>query len=117
MTIPSAGSPRPRDLLMVVGGNDGGGISKTVEILNLDGHWEKSDCLSNIVREFPAKLEASMGAIIGEFLGWIVTWVGGFVKGFLRVPQLFCSFPAAQASKCKSLEIVYKPSYQSNDPP
>ena len=32
----------------------------------------------------------------------------GFVKCFLRVPQLLCSFPAAQASKGNSQKIVYK---------
>ena len=34
-------------------------------------------------------------------LGRAVTWVRCFVKCFLRVPQLFCSFPAAQGSKGK----------------
>ena len=32
----------------------------------------------------------------------------GFVKCFLRVPQLLCSFPAAQASKGRSQKIIYK---------
>ena len=40
-------------------------------------------------------------------LGGAVTWVRGFVKCFLRVPQLFCSFPAAQASKKNSQKMVY----------
>ena len=32
----------------------------------------------------------------------------GLVKCFLQVPQLLCSFPAAQASKGNSQKIVYK---------
>ena len=40
----------------------------------------------------------------------------GLVKCFLRVPQSYCSFPAAQASKGNSQKIVYKTSSPSNSP-
>ena len=41
------------------------------------------------------------------------SWIRGFARCFMRVPQLFCSFPTAQASKGKSRNIVYKTSYSS----
>ena len=41
--------------------------------------------------------------------------LGGFVECFLRVPHLYCSFPAAQASKGNSQKIVYKTPYPSNN--
>ena len=44
------------------------------------------------------------------------TLVRGFVKRFPKVQQLYCSFPAAQATKGKSQKIVYKTSYPSNGP-
>ena len=46
----------------------------------------------------------------------LLTCVRGFVKYFLRVPQLLCTLPAAQASQGNSLKIVYKTSYPSNSP-
>ena len=40
--------------------------------------------------------------------------VNCFVKCFLRVPHMFCNFPAAQASRGDSQKIVYKTSYPTN---
>ena len=40
--------------------------------------------------------------------GWAVTWSRGFVNYFPRVPQLYCSNNAAQASKGNSQKIVHK---------
>ena len=42
-------------------------------------------------------------------LGLSATRVRGYIICFLRVPQLYCSFPAAQAGKGSSQEIVCKP--------
>ena len=51
-----------------------------------------------------------------DVLGRAETWVRGFVACFLRVPQLYCSFPAAQASKRNSQKMVYKTSYSISGP-
>ena len=48
--------------------------------------------------------------------GRAVTRVRGFVKCFLKVPRLFFSFHAAQASKENSQEIVNKTAYPYNGP-
>ena len=49
-------------------------------------------------------------------LGEAVTWRRGFVNNFLRVPELYNSFPAAQASKENSQKGVYKTSSPSKSP-
>ena len=51
-----------------------------------------------------------------QILGHAVPWVRGFVKCSLTVPQLNCSFPAAQTSKGKSQKVVNKTSYTRNGP-
>ena len=45
-----------------------------------------------------------------------VSWVRDFVTYFLRVPQLNCSCPAAQASMSNSQKIGYKTSSPSTSP-
>ena len=60
-----------------------------------------------------------MGNLIGLpylpiVLGQAVTWERCFIQCFLRVPQLYCRFPAAQTSKGNSQKIVYKTSYPGN---
>ena len=47
----------------------------------------------------------------------VATWVKVFVRCFRRVPQLLCSFPAAQSGKRNSQKIIYKTSYPSSGPP
>ena len=54
--------------------------------------------------------------ILWEIPGWAVTRRRGFVNYYLRVPGLYGSFPAAQASKENSQETANKTSYPRNDP-
>ena len=48
--------------------------------------------------------------------GRAATWVRGCIDCFLRVSQLFCSFPPAQASRENSHKLLTKTSYPSSGP-
>ena len=50
--------------------------------------------------------ESSPFRLVLKLLEQVVTCVRGFVKCFLRVPQLFCNFPAAQASMGNSQKKI-----------
>ena len=56
------------------------------------------------IRNLRSKTNPSHSMILRQ----AATWVRCFVKCFWRVPKLYCSFPAAGASKGNSQKIVYK---------
>ena len=53
-----------KQLLLVVGGNDGA-ASHAVDLLSLDTSIDDPECLKGLLNDFPAKLEGATGTTLG----------------------------------------------------